>query len=352
MHILIAERLKPFSHSLKNSVIIPGTHLFIEVYPAFILVHSLSKDKPELVSKIEINLEGPVSKFTVQLNLEKGYLLVFGDSASGYFRYRLSFSLDEKKLFIAVEKEGKKTLVFKQIFGTFLLHMGQNPDEFLSPERLSLGNHKQQDFELIKRRQDLKEILPIWLKTGGFYKEVPVFLDEGTGSLLKEIEKAIEKSDTNHLSDLFKTLFNSSFEGMMVPSLTDLTHQGLKLPPVKSLASPLFLLSYGAKLIRSLFVRFKKNKLELLPALPKEFHSGRFLHAVLENAGMLDLEWSKKTMRRMILFANKTFALELKLPKEIKRFRLKSNGTSEWIKTGTCLKIEKDNHYFFDRFEK
>lgn len=353
MHILIAERLKPFLHRLKGSVILPGSPFFVEIYPALILVYSLAKNERELVSKIETSIIGPVNKFTVQLNLEKGHCQVFGEGKTGYFRYRLSSSLSGSELYLDVEKDSGSPLLFTQVSGDLSLRIGKNPIEILSAERLSLGNHKAQDFLLIKKRQDLKEIFPIWLKAGGFYPPMKPLKNEGTLALLEEVENAIKNRNINDLLSPFKTLFSAAFDGLLVPSLMDLTHQGLKLPKVLTPQSPLVLLSYGAKLIRSLFLHFEKNTLTILPALPKEFHSGRFLHLELPGVGTLDLEWSKKTVRRLILFATNSCSFDLKLSKDIKRFRLGSdNSPSEWVKALTLIKVEKGKTYFFDRFEK
>ncbi len=220
-------------------------------------------------------------------------------------------------------------------------------------ERLSLGNHKAQDWSLVKRRADMAEIFPVWLRLGQQVLQNESLTEE-ENSLLKECESAIKNKDVNNLLASFHTLFFTAFYSLMTPRLIDDQHQGITLPATNQKHSPLILLFSGANLIRSCFASFEFSKLSILPALPVEFHAGRFLHFRCDNLGLLDLEWSKKTIRRMILFAESDGLIDVKFQKEIKCFRFKEESSlkPEIIYAGSPIKIEKGKTYFFDCFKK
>lgn len=368
MQISIAERLKPFDHTPGTTCLLPGSNWTVQVFPALICLYDLSTEDPIQICKIAVDVKGPVSGFTVQLNLEKGNVLVFGTSLEGYFRYRLTSSSDGKGMLIDIEKPSN--IQFKLVSGDFNLSSENDKNLVLfkdfknskpylinEVERLSLGNHKAQDWTLVKRRADFGEIFPVWLRLGQLVLQNDNLSEEGD-SLLKECESAIKKGDVNHILAPFHTLFLTGFQSLMTPRLVDDQHQGVILPALSRTCSPtvspLVILSYGAKLIRSCFASFDSSTISILPALPVEFHAGRFLHFRCENLGLLDLEWSKKTIRRMILFAESDGLIDVKFQKEIKcfRFREESSLKAEIIYAGSPLKIEKGKTYFFDCFKK
>ncbi len=64
--------------------------------------------------------------------------------------------------------------------------------------------------------------------------------------------------------------------------------------------SPLAFLTEGARLIRNHFIEEEPNGIKILPALPPECHAGRLINVAIKGVN-LDLEWSKKTIRRLIL---------------------------------------------------
>lgn len=370
MHISIAERLKPFDHTPGTTCLLPGSNWTVQIFPALICLYDFNHEQTLTpFCKIAIDVKGPVSGFTVQLNLEKGNILVFGTSLDGYFRYRLTSSSNGNGLLIDIEKSASK-IEFKLVSGDFHLSFendknlvlfkdSKNSKPYLikEVERLSLGNHKAQDWTLVKKRADLGEIFPVWLRLGQLVLHNDNLLEEGD-SLLKECESAIKKGDVNHLLAPFHTLFLTGFQSLMTPRVFDDQYQGITLPALSrkcsSNVSPLVLLSHGAKLIRSCFASYNSSTLSILPALPVEFHAGRFLHFRCENLGLLDLEWSKKTIRRMILFAESDGLIDVKFQKEIKcfRFREESSLKPEIIYAGSPLKIEKGKTYFFDCFKK
>lgn len=350
MHISIRERLRPFDHNFGTKCPLPGSSWCVQIFPCLIQISDLSS-KEKLIATITTDIKGPIQNFTVQLDLEKGRIVVWGNSIDGFFRYSLTVSQNGKQLLIFNEK---KTHPISFQSDSPIVSDNQLPYQFKPLNRLSLGCHKAQDWTLIKRRQDLKEILPFWLRLGELVLPESETLNGGMAFLLKQCEEAICQKKREEIGKLFLYLFQAGFQGIMTPTLVDDTHQGLNLPPMMEEASPLVLLSYAAKLIAKLFVEFQEDTLSILPALPVEFHSGRLTSHQCENLGHLDLEWSKKTVRRMILIVDCDRKIHLKLPKEIKSFRFQEEGkkSSEFLKADSRLELEKGKVYLFDRFEK
>ncbi len=361
MHITIAEKLKPYDHTPGISTILLGSAFSLTVFPALIRIFDLSSPGPLLIAEITSTIKGPVADFTVQQDLERGVVYVFGKASQGFFRYSIKTTSDGKGVFFDIEKAAFPLNFSKkdqplpiETHGFLLVLNSADITPYKAPvlDHLSLGNHKAQDWSLIKRRNDLKEIMPIWLKMGQLVPITDEVLWEGTASLLKTCEEALKKGDITKVLEPFSNLFHIGFNGIMTPRLFDLQHQGFDLPAVSPNSSPLLLLSYGAKLIRSLFIQFKGQTLNILPNLPVEFHTGRFLHVKLENVGIVDLEWSKKMIRRMIFFAETDGFIDIKWQKDIKRFRITENLKAEVFEVNSPIKVEKGKIYYFDRFQK
>jgi len=75
MKIKIAERLRPFSHTPGASCLIPGTCFAVTAFPTLLRI-----DQHE----IKLKLTGPVSNFTLQQDLEKNCVFVFGKAKEGH----------------------------------------------------------------------------------------------------------------------------------------------------------------------------------------------------------------------------------------------------------------------------
>lgn len=329
MNISIAERLRPFQHVAGTKVLLPGTALRATIYPSLILFHDVTCADPRLVAEVPLTIHGPVQDFTVQQDLEKGCLLVWGFAASGYFRYTLSYN---DGVHCSFEKGGES---FKVDIHTAAVAIGKT-------SRLSLGNHKAQDWSLVGRRKDLKEVFPAWLRLGQL---LPTGESSGTGTV--ELLTACREVERLELVPRFQDLFAAGFEGILSPRLSDTQHQGFGLSSANPEDSPLVLLTEGAKLIQSLFVDQEGDVLAILPKLPPEFHSGRLVDYTWNSKGTLDLEWTKKFLRRMVLRAEVDATVHLRFQKALNRFRLNGN----YLSVNQPITIEAGKLYVFDRFE-
>jgi len=337
MQITIATRLRPFSHTPGISFLLPGSSLRFQIFPAKIFVHDLSVDEARLVKEIDMPLEGPVDGFTALQDLEKGFLLVWGWTPKGFVRYRIERQdANEKEFAIIYEKHTQD--IAKTDFSGYRIS---------DVERLSLGNHKAQDWDLIQRRKSMVEIFPLWMRLG---KITPKTTNDATESLLNQCQKAISTRDRKAIIPLFRQLYMAGFDVGLSPRKED-QHQGFKLPVCHH---PLALLSEGSDQIRKLFVQSDQNLIEILPVLPPEFHSGRIIQVECEGLGTVDLEWSKHLIRRMVFTACCDREISFRFQKEIQRFRLRENAKDRGkiMTAGEVVAVKAGQKYYFDNFEK
>jgi len=207
-------------------------------------------------------------------------------------------------------KEGAKTLF-------------QELDRPYKPERLSLGNHKSQDFDGIRRRKDLKEILPLWFKLGSFYTSDAAVKP---GSLLFEL---LNENDRNKLPELFLQTFLSGLDAYFVPRRVDSEKNGFHLPPL--LDEPLLLLlSQGREAIKRMLFEENEGTLHVLPRLSSTFHHGRLIETPTSR-GLLSIEWTKHFLRKVVFTAysdEDCEEVDIRFPSDVKQYRVKASGKS------------------------
>ncbi len=327
MLIKIAERLRPYSHVAGTKVIVPGTNIAVTVFPALIRFED---------RELPLAIKGPVEGFTVQLDLEKGAIKVWGKAVNGYFRYRIQASSSGQVLLIPEKIPDMK-------MPTDTLY---KPPEI---ERLSLGCSKAQDWTRVSERLDISEFFPAWLRMGLL---VPASLSSGTGTteLLQQCAKCVDRTQ---VSANFKTLFRSAFDGILAPRLSDKGHQGLALSSPVSTESALALLSEGAQIIKGLFFQHEGHDIRLLPQLAPELHCGRFI-SLSCGPSSLDMEWSKHILRRVVFRCRESGTWTFHLGKEPKEYRLRFTGekNGRTVICGTSLELLSGRDYFFDNFRK
>jgi hypothetical protein len=310
LKISIAQRLKPFSHKNGASCLIPGTWVEVEAFPALIRWGEI---------EVPTGVIGPVKEFTLQQDLEKNSVSIFGKAQAGFFRYKLH-AFDG-----GFELNGKK-------------YASEAP--FFLPsvwERLSLGSHKALDWDLQLRRFDLRDILPVLFGLGQKIPRVAPQRLSGTARLL-------EGGDLSYI-------LRAAFHHILVPRLFDDEYQGLA-PIEKGEGNPAFLLQETHKLIRALFFKQNQRRVELLPK--PLFPSGRMTRLQAEGIGELDIEWASGLMRRSIVRASFPGEIIPVLQPEIKRFRARVSLSEKGktIKAGEPLLLEANQTLYLDRFQK
>ncbi len=358
MKLTIAQRLHPFSHQNGTKFLLPQTSFCVQVYPTRLEFTDLEgREAPFFIA---LDFTGPIVDFTAELDLEQGVLRIFGTTQKGYMRY-----------FLFARKDGIQLKLEKAPGEQVMCHLSSSPAAFcltkgeslLIPmllrdadgkkreERLSLGMHKAQNWELVRRRSDFKEIFPVWLALGRW---VPATEAEGNYFLLEECRKNIETKNKAELLGSFQKLFLAAFDGVLVPRLVDKEHQGIVQQTQLDLP-PLPLLTRGASLIRSLFVQEIAGKIAILPCLPAEFHCGRMTGVQIGDLS-LDFEWSKKSLRSLRIVSPLDAEMCLSL-KTIRSCRLRyGRGISKKAAIASdgslILSLSPNQPAFLDRFEK
>lgn len=367
MQISIAERLRPFCHVPGTSTLLPGLAYHVQIFPCLIRISHLKSSKPQLLAECLINLKGPLEQFTFFNDLEKGRLTVSGKSEEGWIRYHLISALEKEGVRLLVEKapscgfslesQGKHDLLRKGEWRDFFIQEGPfEPYHVPLCDRLSLGNHKAQDWELIKRRFDFTEILPLLHRLGQLVPSQPLpSRSEGTLTLLEECTETLSQNRPDESEKVWRRFLMGCFNDLLVPQLEDVYHQGLVSSACLSNAlSPLVLLSEGSQMIRRLFIQQVGNQVAILPHLLPSLHCGRLLHVSLEGGGWIDFEWTKKSIRRLVfLTGTEDREYSFKFPPHIKSYRLREqdNDKGERKSTPNSLFFKKNCYYLFDNFQ-
>jgi len=315
--IEIRARLYPFSHTPGVACLLPSTSHRVEVFPS--LIRCGEHEWP-------LEVEGPSARFTVVQDLEHSCVTVFSES------YHVHLLPD---LTLVSGKRPKNTSV--------------------SLPRYHFGDHKKLEWERVKARCHMGEVFPLWLRLGQLLRLPHVPIDtSGMFSLLTKCEEVISEHKPERILPAFKKVFLAGFEGMMIPRNQDSEHQGI-LPSKAEISttSPLYLLTWGAELIRSLFFRSYGQELVILPELPPELFAGRIVGETF-TFGTCDIIWSKKELTALVLHAQTSGEIHLHFPPMWSSFRLKRGKHThcQRIPCGTPLAIEAGEHYVLDCFEK
>jgi len=323
--ISIAERLRPFSHQPGAKCLIPASPYIVEAFPSLVRVKHMDGT---VVKEVLLDIPGPLTQFTLMQDLERGCVTIFSE----LYRVHVLPNLE-----ISYQK---------------------NPScpAWKVQERLSLGCHKKQEWEAIKNRGDFREIFPLWFRLGASL-ELPLRQgdDRGVFSLFKKTQLSLFSHRPEEILPQFKKLFLAGFGQMLVPRAFDADHQGIleETAPLSE-DSPLYLLSEGSALIRSLFLLTAENEISVLPNLPPEFDAGRMVKMRCPPYGLLDFEWSKKTIRRLHFHAEKDGEVIFYFPAQMRTFRLRQDFREKGrvYTCGESLEIKSGSHYLLDQFQK
>jgi hypothetical protein len=355
MKITIAERLHPFSHRAGTKFLLPGTSLIVEVFPTRLCFSDTERVLQPFVASP--GFQGRLQGFTAGLDLERARLCVFGSTKEGFIRYFVSAK--EEGIYLTMDRAPKASM--EKISTGLLLCSSRGMLRGGSPEmreRLSLGIHRAQDWEMIRRRLDLKEILPHWLRLSALSPvvEPPSDRTKGNYPLLEICRQKIEQKERETVLDAFADLFLAALGGVLVPRYKDTDYQGIVGDCGETGGPVLPLLTEAGRYIRSLFIQESAEGLSLLPCLPSQLHCGRMIHIKTSKNLSLDLEWTKKFLRTVVLTSENNQEISLKFPKGIRSFRW--NDGSRQIRTvlldparNAVLTLKEGKAAFLDRFE-
>lgn len=340
MRIRIAQRLRPFSHCPGVRVLLPGTDIRVRIYPTRLYLDRLGPGESHSLGEIELLPHGVPDRLTVCQDLEKGLLRFWQHGSDGLERYELLARHDT--VYLKQDKGGLQATSF--------VIPPPHSNAAVPFERLSLGSHKAQDWDRMFRMRDLEAIFPLWLRLGQLTPIESTCSYTGTAALLQAISSLVPEKIVKG----FQNVLRVGFEGMLSPRLIDTDYQGFDLPPPSPSESPLILLTEGARLIRSLFIRQEGHRIALLPTVPPEFHCGRFLDIDCMGLATLHMEWTKKCLRRAIFCPTVEGDWQFLFRGDLRRFRLRRAMTDRGV-VHSCdapLALESGKTYFLDCFEK
>lgn len=329
MKIKIVDSMKGFSHKPGHEVMLPGTSLAIKAFPTKIECRDLASGKK---TSFAWNVQRGVHPFTVEQDLEKKQVLIYGEAVDGYFRLRIEAK--EGSAYVVVEKgaslsKGDRILLMEEIL--------EETSPFL--EKIFLGSNKQKNMDRIRERVALSEILPYCFYLGQMTPKGEVV----EGGMLNHLRKG-----------LWQELYLAGFSSGFVPRLVDEEFQGIVPQEKEEGGSSLFLLSEAAKAIRALFFQENGDKCFFLPELPAKLVSGRMVGIKTEKGHLIDIEWTKGKLRKICLEAQSADTIYPIFPKEIKECRLKrkKNEKGQKLYPGEPLIFQAKERIWLDLFQK
>lgn len=307
MRIEIRNRLRPFSSTAGLFCLIPYTNWQAQIFPNRVFFRDLSSNEQR---EEKLPIKGPISKWLVMMDMERGSITISGKDCQGYFQHNL------EKLFPFLRSHSLP----------------------LSKKRLFLGVSKKQDWDLVLKRCDMAEIFPFWLRLCDLIPYASLSGEQiGTEALVEQ--------------DSLEILFRTAFRGILCPSFQDHHYLGaIEDVNVKTQASPLGILHEGGRLIESLFWLQEGSTWHILPKLWPMFHAGRFIQLQSQEGDLIDLEWSKKKIKKMIIRPASSKEVTLRLQRGIHQFRVRNNPKSRGDVSGKLLKLEKGKILYLDRF--
>ncbi|MCF7806622.1 MAG: hypothetical protein K9M07_05625 [Simkaniaceae bacterium] len=352
--IKIRQTLKPFSHQIPTRCLIPKTTVAVAFAPGILKFQDFISDQEFSLS---MEVKGPISNFTVEQEIDRGKVIVFMETATGYFRYVMF--RDRENLILKFEKMPRKGILidFQNVKDVYfkkdeliLFKMPYTPP-MGKRAQLFLGCNKAQDAELIARRSDLKEILPLLFALA---QETPIIDEEikmeGAFELFGHLKQHLEERDLKKAETDLLALYGAGFEDMFIPRANDTDFQGVT--KTTSTQNPALILNQLKSLILSLFVKIEGEEIYILPHLLPSFVSGR-LKGVTTSFGKIDLEWSKKQLKRVAIYATDNQKLIIKFPKKLKSYRLTVDRwwTDTERLTHSPLRVIAKHNYYLDRFK-
>lgn len=333
--ISIKHQVRPYTLIPGARVPIPGSLLYAQIFPSLRKIFSSSHD---LLLEEPIPLRGPVQRFAVFQDLRRGVLTV----GSEQYTYHILPS-------------GSVTSSLQ----------GFSALESVSTPWLSMGVHKHPDMLLVRRRKNLQEILPILLRLSVLLPKNHTMIEQqellnssGVYQLYQKVNIAIQEKRTQDIAPLLLQFIYAGFSNHFLPRFYDFDYQGILRFSCQAHSEVAFpILQLCASLIVSMFIRYVDNQIDILPALPPEFPHGRCTHLFIPQVGYLDLEWSKKTIRRMSLQAITTNEVAFTFSPSLNQCRLrrwdhKQCVYHEQISLREKVALKEGSTYLWDCFYK
>ena len=327
--IKIADRFRPFSHTPGAMCMVPGSNWALEAHPTeFRFVCGESE------FFLNLGLTGPVEGFTLEQDLERNVARVFGKAKEGYYHFQIGQFGDA----LVIRLSRGKSIPYTFAGKTGVFERGAQLEIASEPvlcqdhvERLSLGMNKKLDWDLVVRRGDLREILPVLF-----------FLGQKTS--INKVNFSIQ--------DL-ELFVKNQFYSILVPSKVGGQRLGLKLQEIAPHISNVEILNQAYQAIRALFIQEENGQISILPALPKEFVFGRALSLKTSRA-IFDLEWSKRKLFKVKITGIQSGILPIVWPKDIDAFRFRHSPQKKgkMVTVADEILISPGETIYLDKFQK
>lgn len=340
MKIQSVQRFAPFTHQRGVKLLIPNSSFAAVIYPTYL---DFTHFKRTSKGFIRFAHSAPFKHVTVQLDLERGCVIVWGESDRSYFRYHLFAS--EDRLYFYPQKGD---LQFSIEGDDVELCKVRPVIPIRSLERLSLGVHKKQEWPLMFQRAEPQEIVPFLYALGQWTDQIlPSSLNQGALSLVPSL---VPPDFESHFQDFFRLAFHT--DGLFYPTLKDEGGWGFHLPPVEESTHSFHLAAYLYQSLRSLLFISQERQMHFLPHLPKSFHCGRLINLQTPEA-QVDIEWSKKVIRRVVIRARRDAEVSLHF-RHVKTMRVRHSRTERGAQmdVNNSLKLKEGSVYFLDNFQK
>lgn len=357
--IWIRHPLRPFSRLPGTKLLLLHTQWQLTAYPTLLIFSFLGEKTRDPVYLHLTNCK-EVESWMVMQDLEKGRIHLFNRGKKGHFSYRLA--AEERKLMLRVDRcpdEGvtlfwagkKKELQRKE---AWQIPLTIAPFKATAREKIHFGCHKSQDWELIRRRGQLREIIPLWLALS---QQIPETCSDRTPMppMLDELSVLIQKGAQQDIAAVLVRLFRLCFDTMLLPYASDVHHWGSSGQDPELKPVSFALLRYSGALLRSLFFQVDaEGRGIVLPCLPSELPAGRLVGLDRLPGVTIDLEWSKKRVRRLILTAKETKEVRFCFStKEVSfRFRKTARDRGSTLDVNAPLSLEAGERYCLDCFQR
>lgn len=330
--IKISNKYCPFSHLPGAVTMIPGSPWAVQAYPTRIILFREQEKKV-----LDLCLSGPVKEFTLEQDLEQEEVHLFGRAKEGFFFFTIKHLGDKlicmlkRSIHLQVCIEGKEIKLAPK--EEILFEAGIEKAQGGGRERLFLGFNKKLDIEKVTERFDLRELFPLYFLLG----QMPL-------PQAKKVNIPLSKEGM----EAFLLTKSSS---VLMPKRCDTNYLGIKEEVIPSDIPLEAILSSLYEGIRSLFLQEEGEKIYLLPQVYKEFVSGRLVDLRIAG-GLIDIEWTKGSLRKVRITAKEKKTLHLAFPKGVKSYRLKRHIKERGIQVerGVPLEVDSSHTYFLDRF--
>lgn len=316
--IKISQPYAPFSHRLGVKVWLPHSKYGVQVFENRIRIYH-SFNSVITLATIQFNFQTLLKPITIFQDLEKGLIKIYGVSEKGYFQYQLQAINPELISLYLI----KNITLTEEITCPFILLNASLEKNFHSLEKLSFGITKKAEWENVLKRGLPQEILPFWFLAAQL---VPTHFFPYLKTFALNILEG----------PLFLKQFHSFFEDLF------------------SVKENLQALVQGYKQIRAFFLVEEEGKLIFLPN-SSFFACGRLLN-IKTSYGILNLEWTKFTLRRIQLKTSKEIpkvcSIHCIFPKKLKKFRLSTPSQQSFLELPlrSPLDLSSESEYLFDRF--